>query len=155
MHEAGLVWFGHTGNAPQSIKRVRNDRTHLGFAEPLMFLTNSGIPKGEYLHWGFVPQRPASIDVMIKEAARKTYLNQRRPRTRCSSVLAPKFKRNYATLSEPDLMSYFPEEHVRWSCVQAADGQKLRAGMKLADFSVLRPNDKKYPMKPTGFVDSS
>jgi hypothetical protein len=149
LHEAGLVWFGHTENAPQSIRDGQDVVEHLwGFAEALMSPRElEGFQKGEYLHWGLFLKDQRRIDQMIKDAVAKgTYLNPTLMYEMGSqSRLASKFQTELRSLFQNEtLMSYFPKN--------LADGAvfKLQAARNfsrkyenLVAFSLLPPADRK------------
>ena len=149
LHEAGLVWFGHTENAPESIKGGQDVIEHLwGFAEALMSPKElEGFQKGEYLHWGLFLKDQRRIDQMIKDAvAKDVYLNPTLMYEMGSgSSLARKFQAELRSLFQNEiLMSYFPKN--------LADGAvfKLQAARNfsrryenLVAFSLLPPADRK------------
>jgi len=149
LHEAGLVWFGHTENAPQSINAGEDVVEHIwGFAEPLMSPNElEGFQKGEYLHWGLFLRDRQRIDEMIKEAvAKNTYLNPTLVyELGAQSSLAPRFQAELRSLFQnQDLMSYFPRNMADGSVYKFQTARNFsRRHENLADFSVLRPNDKK------------
>jgi Amidohydrolase family/IPT/TIG domain len=149
LHEAGLAWFGHTENAPQSIKAGEDVVEHIwGFAEPLMSANElEGFQKGEYLHWGLFLRDQRRIDEMIKEAvAKNTYLNPTLVyELGAQSSLGPKFQAELRTLFQnQDLMTYFPKNMADGSVYKFQTARNFsRRYENLADFSVLRPNDKK------------
>src|SRR5438093_8525334 len=149
LHDAGLVWFGHTENAPQSIKDGQDVVEHLwGFAEALMSPKElEGFQRGEYLHWGLFLKDQRRLDPMIKDAVAKgVYLNPTFMYEMGSqSGLARKFQRELQTLFRDEtLMTYFPKN--------LADGAvfKLQAARNfsrryenLVAFSLLPPADRK------------
>src|SRR5436309_9038396 len=149
LHDAGLVWFGHTENAPQSINDGQDVVEHLwGFAEALMSPKElEGFQRGEYLHWGLFLKDQRRLDQMIKDAvARGVYLNPTLMYEMGSqSGLARKFQRELQTLFRDEtLMTYFPKN--------LADGAvfKLQAARNfsrryenLVAFSLLPPADRK------------
>ena len=78
VHEAGLMVFGHTENAPGSIDAGEDAVEHLwGFAEALMTPEElNGFRSGKYLHWGLFLKESARRDQMIEDAVRRgIYLN--------------------------------------------------------------------------------
>src|SRR2546421_11953901 len=78
LHEAGMVWFGHTEDAPASINAGEDVIEHLwGFAEPLMSPGElAGFQKGDYLHWGLFLKDQRRVDQFIKDGVAKgVYLN--------------------------------------------------------------------------------
>jgi hypothetical protein len=114
IHEAGLVWFGHTENAPDSIKAGQDVIEHIwGFAEALMSPRElEGFQKGEYLHWGSFLKDSGRIDMMIKDAVQRgVYLNPTMVYELGSlSSLARKHEMDaYNLYRDPALMTYYPE----------------------------------------------
>jgi len=149
LHEAGLAWFGHTENAPQSIRAGEDIIEHIwGFAEPLMTPKElEGFQKGEYLHWGLFLKDQRRIDEMIKEAvAKNTYLNPTLVyELGAQSGLARQFQTELRNLfQDENLMTYFPKNMSDGSVYKLQAARNFsRRYENLADFSVLRPNDRK------------
>jgi amidohydrolase family protein/IPT/TIG domain-containing protein len=114
IHDAGLVWFGHTENAPASIKAGQDVIEHVwGFAEALMSPQElEGFQKGEYLHWGSFLKDSARVDATIKDAVQRgVYLNPTMVYELGSlSSLARKHETDaYNLYRDPALMTYYPE----------------------------------------------
>ena len=114
IHDAGLVVFGHTENAPESVGIGQDVVEHLwGFAQALMTPRElEDYQKGEYLHWGSFLKDEARIDRMIQEAVgRGVYLNPTMVYELGSqSSLTPKHELDaYNSFRDPALMTYFPE----------------------------------------------
>jgi Amidohydrolase family/IPT/TIG domain len=149
LHQAGLVWFGHTENAPQSIRAGEDIVEHIwGFAEPLMSPKElDGFQKGDYLHWGLFLKDQRRIDEMIKEAvAKNTYLNPTLVyELGAQSGLARQFQTELRNLfRDENLMTYFPKNMSEGSVYKLQAARNFsRRYENLADFSVLRANDRK------------
>jgi imidazolonepropionase-like amidohydrolase len=149
LHEAGLVWFGHTENAPESIKAGEDVVEHIwGFAEPLMTPAElEGFQKGQYLHWGLFLKDQHRIDQEIKDAVAKgTYLNPTLMYEMGSqSSLAPKFQKELRTVFQDEsLQSYFPKNLSEGAIYKLQAARNFsRRYENLADFSVLTPADRK------------
>ena len=148
VHDAGLMVFGHTENAPGSVRVGQDVVEHMwGFAEALMTAEElDGFRKGKYLHWGLFLKDQARIDLMIKEAVAKgVYLNPTLVYELGSqTALAHEHEVEvYNLFRDEKLMTYFPQN--------LAEGAmfKLRAARNFstryenqAAFSVLSPGDK-------------
>jgi hypothetical protein len=149
LHDAGLVWFGHTENAPDSIKAGEDVIEHMwGFAEPLMSPAElEGFQKGEYLHWGLFLKDQRRIDQMIKDAVAKgIYLNPTLVYEMGSqSSLAPKFQKELRTLFQNEsLQTYFPKNLSEGAIYKLQAARNFsRRYENLADFSVLTTGDRK------------
>lgn len=114
IHDAGLVVFGHTEDAPGSIRAGQDVVEHLwGFAQALMSPKElDDYQKGEYLHWGLFLKDAIRMDQMIREAVQRgVYLNPTLVYELGSqSSLAHKHELElYELYRNPDLMTYFPE----------------------------------------------
>jgi hypothetical protein len=147
-HEAGLMVFGHTENAPDSVRAGQDIVEHMwGFAEALMTPQElDDFHKGKYLHWGLFLKDQARIDPMIKDAvARGAYLNPTLVYELGSqTALAREHEAEvYSLFRNEKLMTYFPQN--------LAEGAlfKLRAARNFstryenqAAFSVLTPADR-------------
>jgi len=148
VHEAGLMVFGHTEDAPGSIRAGHDAVEHFwGFAEMLMTPQElDGFRKGNYLHWGLFFRDQARIDQMIKDAVAKgTYLNPTLVYELGSlSALASQHEMEvYSLFRDEKLMTYFPKN------LAEAAMFKLRAARNFSDryenlaaFSVLSPDDR-------------
>ena len=148
VHEAGLMVFGHTEDAPPSIGAGQDVVEHMwGFAEALMSPQElDEFHKGKYLHWGLFLKDQTRIDQMIKDAAAKgTYLNPTLVYELGSqTALAHQHEIEiYNLFRDETLMTYFPQN--------LAEGAmfKMRAARNFstkyenqAAFSVLSPNDR-------------
>ena len=148
VHEAGLMVFGHTENAPGSVRAGQDVVEHLwGFAEALMTAQElEDFHKGKYLHWGLFLKDQARIDQLIKDAVAKgTYLNPTLVYELGSqTALARDHEVEvYNLFRDEKLMAYFPRN--------LAEGAlfKLRAARNFstryenqAAFSVLDPKDR-------------
>jgi hypothetical protein len=149
LHAAGLVWFGHTENAPDSIKDGEDVIEHMwGFAEPLMTPGElEGFQKGQYLHWGLFLKDQHRIDQEIKDAVAKgIYLNPTLVYEMGSqSSLAPKFQKELRTLFQDEsLQTYFPKNLSEGAIYKLQAARNFsRKYENLADFSVLTPGDRK------------
>src|ERR1041385_1150362 len=149
LHEAGLVWFGHTENAPESIKGGEDVIEHMwGFAEPLMTPKElDGFHKGEYLHWGLFLKDQQRIDQEIKDAVAKgTYLNPTLMYEMGSqSSLSPKFQKELRIVFRNEsLQSYFPKTLSEGAIYKLQAARNFsRRYENLVDFSVLTPADRK------------
>jgi hypothetical protein len=78
IHDAGIFVFGHTDNAPASIRAGHDGVEHVwGFSQALMTPQElDDYQKGKYLHWGLFFRNDARIDPMIREAVQRgVYLN--------------------------------------------------------------------------------
>ena len=78
IHEAGFFVFGHTDNAPASIRAGHDGIEHIwGFSQALMTPQElDDYQKGEFLHWGLFFRDDARLDSMIQEAVQRgVYLN--------------------------------------------------------------------------------
>lgn len=120
LHNAGLMVFGHTENAPESIRAGEDAVEHLwGFAQALMSPQElEAYQKGEYLHWGLFFKDTSRIDQMIREAVQRgVYLNPTLVYELGSqSSLARKQEGElYNLYRDPTLMSYFPQNAVEAS----------------------------------------
>src|SRR5881296_2624800 len=149
LHDAGLVWFGHTENAPQSIKDGQDVVEHLwGFAEALMSPKElEGFQRGEYLHWGLFLKDQRRLDPMIKDAVAKgVYLNPTFMYEMGSqSALARKFQNELQTLFRDEtLMTYFPKNLPDGAVFKLQAARNFsRRYENLVAFSLLPPADRK------------
>lgn len=149
LHDAGLVWFGHTENAPQSIKDGQDVVEHLwGFAEALMSPKElESFQRGEYLHWGLFLKDQRRLDQMIKDAVAKgVYLNPTLMYEMGSqSALARKFQTELQTLFRDEtLMTYFPKNLADGAAFKLQAARNFsRRYENLVAFSLLPPADRK------------
>ena len=114
-HEAGLMVFGHTENAPASIEAGEDVVEHLwGFAEALMTPEElQGFRQGKYLHWGLFLKESPRRDQLIADAVRRgVILNPTLVYELGSqSPVAHKHELElYNLFADPNLMTYFPED---------------------------------------------
>ena len=149
LHDAGMVWFGHTENAPASIKAGEDVIEHLwGFAEPLMSPAElAGFQKGDYLHWGLFLKDQHRLDQFIKDGVAKgVYLNPTLVyELGGQSALASKFQKEVRSLFQDEsLQSYFPKNLWEGAVDKFGTARNFsRRYENLAAFSVLKPADKK------------
>jgi hypothetical protein len=149
LHQAGIVWFGHTEDAPASIKAGEDVIEHLwGFAEPLMSPGElEGFQKGQYLHWGLFLKDQRRVDQEIKEAVSKgTYLNPTLVyELGGQSSLASSFQEEIRTLfRDESLQTYFPKNLWEGAVYKLQAARNFsRRYENLAAFSALPPAEKK------------
>jgi len=113
VHRAGLMVFGHTENAPESIRAGQDVVEHIwGFVEAQMSPQELlEFREGRHLHWSTFIRDWDSLDQMIQEAVDRgvdinpTLFFELGP----LSPSAGKHAREaYQLYSRPDLMAYFP-----------------------------------------------
>lgn len=78
MHRAGLLVFGHTNNAPESVRNGHDVVEHMwGFIIPLMAADElEAFKRGRHLHWSlFIREWPRLEQLMRDAIARGTYIN--------------------------------------------------------------------------------
>lgn len=114
VHRAGLMTFGHTENAPESIRAGHDSVEHIwGFVEAQMSPKElEEFQNGQHLHWGTFLKDWTRLDQMIKEAVdRGAYINPTFLFELGSlSVLAAKHEQeDYRVFSDPFLMAYYPK----------------------------------------------
>jgi hypothetical protein len=148
VHEAGLMVFGHTEDAPGSVRAGHDSVEHFwGFAQMLMTPQElDSFRKGKYLHWGLFFKDQARIDQMIRDAVAKgIYLNPTLVYELGSqSSLARRHEVEvYNLFRDEKLMSYFPQNLAQGAMF------KLRAARNFSDryenqvpFSVLSADDR-------------
>jgi hypothetical protein len=149
VHEAGLMVFGHTENAPGSIRAGEDAVEHLwGFAEMLMTPQEiEDFHKGKYLHWGlFLKKDDARIDQMIKDAVAKgTYLNPTLVYEMGSqTTLAHDHELEvYNLFRDEKLMTYFPQNLAEGAMFKLRSARNFSERYEnQAAFSVLDPKDR-------------
>jgi hypothetical protein len=148
VHDAGLMVFGHTEDAPPSIGAGQDVVEHMwGFAEALMSPQElDEFHKGKYLHWGLFLKDQSRIDQMIKDAiAKGTYLNPTLVYELGSqTALAHQHEIEiYNLFRDETLMTYFPKNLAEGAMfkMRAARNFSTRYENQAA-FSVLSPNDR-------------
>jgi hypothetical protein len=114
IHRAGLLIFGHTMNAPESIGVGHDVIEHIwGFIMPLLSATElEDFQSGRYLHWSTFLTNWPKLDQYIKDAvAREAYLNPTLVYELGSlSIHAAKHEGEiYRLNSDPLLMAYYPQ----------------------------------------------
>ena len=114
VHRAGLLIFGHTENAPESIRAGHDSIEHIwGFIIPTMTpQEHEDFQAGRYLHWATFLRDWPKLDQSIREAvAQGAYLNPTLVYELGSlSAHAAKHEREvYQVYSDPSLMAYFPQ----------------------------------------------
>jgi Amidohydrolase family len=115
MREAGLFVFGHTEDAPASVRAGQDGVEHIwGYAQALMTPQElENFQRGKYLHWGLFLTDKARVDQMIKDSiARGVYLNPTLVYELGSqSSLARKHEADiYDVYRNVALMTYYPEK---------------------------------------------
>ncbi len=114
IHRAGLMVFGHTENASESIRAGQDSVEHLwGFAQAQMSPQElDALQRGHHLHWAPFFRDWTRLDQMIREAVdRGVYVNP----TLLHDVVAlsphaVKYELEaYRLYSDPRLMTYFPK----------------------------------------------
>jgi len=113
MHEAGLFIFGHTEDAPASVRLGHDGIEHIwGYAQHLMTPEElHGFQTGKHLHWGTFLKDKARSDQLIKESiGRGAYLNPTLVYELGSqSTLARKHENDvYEVYRNAALMTYYP-----------------------------------------------
>jgi hypothetical protein len=113
IHKAGLIVFGHTENAPESIRAGQDVVEHVwGYTIPSMTAEeHEGFQTGRYLHWGTFLRDWDRLDQTIREAVSQgAYLNPTVGYELGSlSRWAAKHEQDaYAVYSDPLLMAYYP-----------------------------------------------
>ncbi|MBI3941021.1 MAG: amidohydrolase family protein [Acidobacteria bacterium] len=111
---AGLLVFGHTENAPESIRAGQDVVEHMwGFIIPLMSpREHDDFQRGRYLHWSLFLRDWDKLDQEIREAvAQGAYLNPTfvYELGSLSSAAAKHEREIYQLYSEPSLMAYYPQ----------------------------------------------
>ncbi len=114
IHRAGLMVFGHTENAPASIRAGHDVVEHLwGYIIPTMTpQEHVGFQRGEYLHWGPFFDDWDLLDQYIREAvAAGAYLNPTflYELGSLSPHAVRQEREDFELHSDPDLKGYFPE----------------------------------------------
>lgn len=114
IHKAGIMVFGHTENAPQSIRDGQNVVEHIwGFIIPTMSpQEHEDFQSGKYLHWSTFLKNWDLLEREMREAiTRGAYINPTFGYELGSlSPLAARHEREiYELYSNPFLMAYYPQ----------------------------------------------
>jgi len=114
IHKAGLMVFGHTENAPESIRAGHDVVEHIwGFVIPMMTpKEHEDFQAGRYLHWSTFLRDWARLEQVMREAiAQGTYVNPTFGYELGSlSQWAAKHEREiYELYSDPFLKAYYPQ----------------------------------------------
>ena len=115
IHEAGFFVFGHTDNAPASIKAGHDGVEHVwGFSQSLMTAQElEDYRRGKYLHWGLFFRNDSRLDPIIRDAVQRgVYLNPTLVYELGSfSSLAPQLEAlTYDVYKDGALMTYYPPD---------------------------------------------
>ena len=158
VHRAGLMVFGHTEHAPDSIRAGQDVVEHIwGFSQATMTSKElADFQSGQYLHWAMFLRDWGKLDELIKEAVeRGAYINPTFyfELGSLSAYAARHEQEVYRAYSSPSLMAYFPqgiadsllqkqrqirnfaakyENLVLLSRLPAAEAEEFRKGYKLA-----------------------
>ena len=113
VHQAGLMVFGHTENAPESIRAGQDVVEHIwGFVEAQMSPQElQEFREGRHLHWSTFIRDWDSLDQMIRETVTQGVDINPTLFFELGSLSpsADKHEREaYQLYSSPDLMAYFP-----------------------------------------------
>lgn len=114
-HQAGLMVFGHTENAPGSIEAGEDIVEHLwGFAEALMPPEElKGFREGKYLHWGLFLKESPRRDQLIADAVKRGIILNPTLVYELGSQSPSAHKHEmevYDLFRDRNLMTYFPED---------------------------------------------
>jgi len=114
-HQAGLMVFGHTENAPASIDAGEDIVEHLwGFAEALMTPEElEGFREGKYLHWGLFLKESPRRDQLIADAVKRGIILNPTLVYELGSQSPSAHKHEmevYDLFRDRNLMTYFPED---------------------------------------------
>jgi hypothetical protein len=114
IHRGGLMTFGHTENAPESVRAGQDVVEHLwGYLIPGMSpQEHDDFEKGKYLHWASFIRDWPRLEQWIREAVeRGAYLNPTLQYELGSlSALAEQHEEEmYLVHRDPYLMAYFPK----------------------------------------------
>ncbi len=114
-HQAGLMVFGHTENAPASIDAGEDIVEHLwGFAEALMMPEElEGFREGKYLHWGLFLKESPRRDQLIADAVKRGIILNPTLVYELGSQSPSAHKHEmevYDLFRDRNLMTYFPED---------------------------------------------
>ena len=158
VHRAGLIVFGHTEHAPDSIRAGQDVVEHIwGFSQPTMSPKElEDFQSGKYLHWAMFLRDWTKLDQLIKDAVgRGAYINPTFyfELGSLSAVAVRHEQEAYRAYGHPSLMAYFPqgiadsllqkqrqirnfsakyENLVLLSRLPAAEAEEFRQGYKLA-----------------------
>jgi len=114
MHRAGLMAFGHTENAPESVRAGQDVVEHIwGFLIPGMSpQEHEDFQKGKYLHWASFLRDWPRLEQLIREAVQRgAYLNPtlQYELGSLSALAAQHEEEMYQVYRDPFLMAYFPQ----------------------------------------------
>jgi len=114
IHRAGLMAFGHTENAPASVRAGQDVVEHIwGYLIPGMSAEeHEGFQKGKYLHWAsFIRDWPRLEQVIRETVDRGAYINPtlQYELGSLSSHAARHEEEIYQAYRDPFLMAYFPQ----------------------------------------------
>ena len=114
MHRAGLMAFGHTENAPESVRAGQDVVEHIwGFLIPGMSpQEHEDFQKGKYLHWASFIRDWPRLEQLIREAVQRgAYLNPtlQYELGSLSALAAQHEEEMYQVYRDPFLMAYFPQ----------------------------------------------
>ena len=114
VHRAGFIVFGHTENAPESIRAGHDSVEHIwGFVQAQMSAQElDEFQRGRHLHWSIFLKDWTRLDQMIREAVDMgVYVNPTllHDVAALSSHAAKHELEAYRLYSDPRLMAYFPK----------------------------------------------
>ena len=114
MHRAGLMAFGHTEDAPESVRAGQDVVEHIwGFLIPGMSpQEHEDFQKGKYLHWASFLRDWPRLEQLIREAVQRgAYLNPtlQYELGSLSALAAQHEEEMYQVYRDPFLMAYFPQ----------------------------------------------
>ena len=114
IHRAGLLVFGHTENAPESIRAGQDSVEHIwGFVQAQMSPQElDEFQRGQHLHWAPFFRDWPRLDQMIREAVdRGAYINPTflYELGSLSALAAQHEQEDYLLYSNPRLMAYYPK----------------------------------------------
>jgi len=114
IHRAGLMAFGHTENAPESVRAGQDVVEHIwGFLIPGMSpQEHEDFQKGKYLHWASFVRDWPRLEQLIRDAVQRgAYLNPtlQYELGSLSALAAQHEEEMYQVYRDPFLMAYFPQ----------------------------------------------
>ena len=114
MHRAGLMAFGHTEDAPESVRAGQDVVEHIwGFLIPGMSpQEHEDFQKGKYLHWASFVRDWPRLEQLIRDAVQRgAYLNPtlQYELGSLSALAAQHEEEMYQVYRDPFLMAYFPQ----------------------------------------------
>jgi hypothetical protein len=148
IHDAGLVFFGHTEDAPASVRAGQDVVEHIwGFAEALMSTQEmEDFQKGKYVHWGLFLNDRVRVDQLIKEAVGTgAYLNPTLVFELGSQTpLAPEHEMLvYDLFRDPALTAYVPDSLAKGAMFKLRSVRNYSSKYEIqAPYSALTPEDK-------------